>query len=80
MEMCDQCDMKTKWKGSLKQHIESVHGDVRYSCDLCNYKAKWKVSLKAHLESLHGDVRYSCDHCDYFIANIISFNYRSSYF
>ena len=46
LHSCDQCDLKTKWKGSLKQHIESVHGDVRYSCDLSDYKATQKGSLK----------------------------------
>ena len=25
---CDKCDCKSKWKGYLKKHIESVHGDV----------------------------------------------------
>ena len=43
---CDLCDFKSKWKGSLKTHIESVHGDVRYSCDQCDYKTKWKYGLK----------------------------------
>ena len=52
--------LKTIWKGNLKQHIDSVHGDVRYSCDLCDYKARWKGNLKKHIDSVHGDVRYSC--------------------
>ena len=43
---CDQCDYMAGWKGSLKTHIDSVHGNVQYSCDHCDYKAKWKQQLK----------------------------------
>ena len=43
---CDQCDFKSQWKGNLKQHIDSVHGDVLHSCDQCDQKANWKGTLK----------------------------------
>ena len=62
---CDQCDYKTTHKGTLKTHVNTVHGNVRYSCDQCDYKATRKQSLKTHIDSVHGNVRYSCDKCDY---------------
>ena len=61
---CDQCDYKATHKGSLKRHIESVHGDKQYPCDKCDYKTAWKGNLKTHIDSVHGDVRYTCDQCD----------------
>ena len=62
---CDQCIYKSTKKGSLINHIESIHGSVTY---LCNYKAtqigilKGKLNLhmaknmgnlKKHIESIH---------------------------
>lgn len=35
---CNVCNYKTKLKGSMKQHNESIHGSTFYSCDQCNYK------------------------------------------
>ena len=61
---CDQCDCKLKWKGDLKKHKESVHGDVWYYCDQCEYQATQKGNLKTHIDSVHGDVRYTCYQCD----------------
>ena len=62
---CDQCDYKTTWKGSLKRHIDAIHGDVRYTCNQCDYKATQKGNLKRHIDSVHGDVIYTCDQCHY---------------
>ena len=50
---CDQCDYKATHKGSLKRHIESVHGDKQYPCDKCDYKTAWKGNLKTHIDSVH---------------------------
>ena len=62
---CDQCDFKSKWKGSVKKHIDSVHIDMRYSCDQCDYKAAQKGTLDRHIDSVHGDVCHwhICDQC-----------------
>ena len=57
---CDQCDFKSQWKGNLKKHIDSIHGNVSYTCDLCDYKTKRKRNIKRHKDSVHGDVRYAC--------------------
>ena len=70
---CDQCIYKSTKKGSLINHIESIHGSVTYLCDQCNYKAtqigilkgklnlhmeKHMGNLKKHIESIHEKVTY----------------------
>ena len=52
-------------KGHLKRHVDSVHGDVRYTCDQCAYKEAWKCDLKRHIDSVYEEVQYSCYKCDY---------------
>ena len=45
-------------------HIDSDHGNVRYSCNQCDFKAKWKQSFKEHIDSVRENVQYSCNQCD----------------
>jgi len=45
-------------------HIDSVHGNVRYSCNQCDFKATWKQSLKEHIDSVQENVQCSCNQCD----------------
>ena len=76
---CDQCGYKSKRKGDLKKHIDSVHGEVRYSCDQCDYKATQKRSLKKHIDAVHEGVWHKTKrkdnlkrHIDYDCAVAIS--------
>ena len=46
---CDLCEYKSKSKGGLQGHIESIHGNVIYPCEQCEYIAKQKEHLKRHI-------------------------------
>ena len=58
---CNVCNYKTKLKGSMKQHNESIHGSTFYSCDQCNYKFWMKEWLNAHIRVSHEETCYTCD-------------------
>merc|ERR1711874_266134 len=63
---CDECDYKTKWKGALKIHKDTAHGDRWIHCDKCDFKAIQKGDLKRHVQAVHEDnYDYLCDQCDY---------------
>ena len=64
---CDECDMKTVRRSSLKTHKDSIHGGIRYECDKCDYKATKLGNLRRHKHVKHEDPKYSyfCNHCEY---------------
>ena len=62
---CDICELKTKEKRHLLEHIKSKHEGVRFPCDKCDYEAAYKSSLRTHIKSKHEDVSFPCDICDY---------------
>ena len=48
----------------LKEHIKSVHENVRYNCDKCGKSYSQKGTLTKHIQSVHEHIRYKCDKCD----------------
>ena len=53
---CNQCDFKTKYKSSLKQHVKSKHEEayhkgICYSCDQCDFKATHKSSRSRNTDA-----------------------------
>ena len=61
----DQCNYKATEKGSLRQHIKSIHEGKQYPCVKCDYKATERGSLRQHIKSIHEGERYPCKKCDY---------------
>ena len=54
---CDECDYSTENKQLLKNHVASVHKNIRhYRCSLCDYKSFYNQSVKYHIESKHKDI------------------------
>ena len=60
-----KCDYKATERGSLSQHIKSIHEGERYPCEKCDYKATQKGSLRQYIKSIHEGEQYPCVKCDY---------------
>jgi len=52
----NECDFKTKRKGHLKKHTETIHEGFQYACDQCEYK--WIIE-KAKSETAGSPCRLS---------------------
>ena len=52
---CNYCDHVTNRKGSLKQHIDAVHLNIKGSwpCDECNFVFTNKGSVTTHKKRVH---------------------------
>ena len=48
----------------LKEHIKSVHENVRYNCDKCGKSFSQKGTLNSHIQGVHENIRYNCEKCD----------------
>ena len=62
---CDICSRSYKSKGTLTQHIQSVHKGLKYPCDQCVYQATRKGDLLTHIRSVHEKVKYPCNQCQH---------------
>ena len=62
---CELCGKYFKTKGSLRRHVESVHGSPKHPCDMCIYQAPNKDSLNRHKNALHKKVKFSCNQCNH---------------
>ena len=55
---CKHCNNNFNSKGSLLNHIKSVHSGIKYHCTHCNYGANQKGSLKRHQNVVHEGIKY----------------------
>ena len=66
---CHFCDYRAKLKGSLKNHILTVHtADALFKCELCDYCSKAKNLLFLHMRSKHNTGPQKlivCPKCDF---------------
>ena len=62
---CIQCEYKTAVKGTLKQHIQSIHEGIKYPCNHCDHEATQRGNLQTHIQSKHEGIKYPCNQCDY---------------
>ena len=60
---CDMCDFTTRWKLSIKRHIEEVHKLIKYPCDKCEYQATQVSNLIRHKQAIHEGKSFRCDLC-----------------
>ncbi|XP_071806934.1 uncharacterized protein [Asterias amurensis] len=64
---CTQCNFKTQWKSSLKNHVNTKHNGKEsleyFKCSQCEFKTKSKFYIKRH-ENTHSDDRpFICEIC-----------------
>ena len=60
---CQECDYIGSWPSHMKQHMQNVHGGLKYDCANCDYKSGDKSNLKRHIEKIHLGVTYTCELC-----------------
>jgi len=53
--ICNICDHRVSWKGSLTRHMLLAHGTetTKFSCDKCDYEGNRADNLKAHKKAVH---------------------------
>ena len=60
---CNQCDKSYTQRGTLNQHIETIHQFVKHQCAKCGMIFKKRQSLRNHLKFQHGEEKNKCDVC-----------------
>ena len=65
---CKECDFRTKYSQTLKQHVQKNHGSSNvklHECDICQTKFSDIGSLNTHIKELHQSQKTEhCDVCD----------------
>ena len=62
-ENCRIC-FKPLSKKSLKEHIQSVHSDIKFKCDICQKEFSLERNLKKHRKAVHYEkFQVNCDIC-----------------
>ena len=51
---CEECNKTFKFRGTLINHINGEHNNVRFNCEICGKKFKRKEQLKGHIQNIHG--------------------------
>ena len=62
---CEYCAFSTRYKQTLKAHVDSKHFGVKFNCNQCDSVFSTKQALDQHVNKLHLGVSYKCDQCDY---------------
>ena len=77
---CGQCVYSTAWRGSLRRHLLTVHGDDSkpHECNQCPAAFKIKNQLTIHIATAHENIRFQCDFCekDYSRKELLSVHLR----
>ena len=61
---CDKCDQKYASINSLRNHVRTVHENIRFSCSLCKMTFNNVQTLQSHNVTKHStDKRYECKVC-----------------
>ena len=50
---CAVCDKKTRFKNSIRRHIEGIHFSRTYTCELCQEVFKARYMLTRHIAKYH---------------------------
>jgi hypothetical protein len=62
---CPICEFCSSSRGNLSQHVNSLHGKIRYQCSCCPFSTSTAINLSRHVRTVHEGVRLSCDSCAY---------------
>ncbi|CAH1392143.1 unnamed protein product [Nezara viridula] len=64
---CSFCHLRTKWAGSLRNHIFAVHMKEKpHNCPICKYKSAARYSIMRHIKAVHmKDKPHLCPVCPY---------------
>ena len=50
---CEHCDRIFGHRGQFKEHVDSVHLNIKYTCEVCQKSFKRFRNLKAHKRVAH---------------------------
>ena len=50
---CNQCDYRATRRQSLKQHVESMHENVKFKCPNCDKAYSNKTHMLNHKKATH---------------------------
>lgn len=62
---CEYCAFSTRYKHTLKAHVDGKHFGVKFNCDQCNSLFSNKQHRDQHVKKVHLGVSYKCNQCDY---------------
>ena len=72
---CQLCTRTYQRKDLLKQHLETIHGNLKHPCSKCEFNTKWRTSLERHIRTIHdtGNTRTkrikTCNLCGFKTGN-----------
>ena len=61
--ICEYCSKQFSSQSNLRNHVNTVHSDVRFSCPHCDKVFKTRYGVKIHLRIHTGERPYVCSHC-----------------
>jgi uncharacterized Zn-finger protein len=60
---CKDCTFETTSRGSIANHLKSVHMGIKYPCRQCDYQATTNASLTRHQQAVHMGRKHPCQEC-----------------
>ena len=60
---CNQCDKNYLKRGTLIQHIETIHHFLKHQCAKCGQIFKATQGLRTHINVQHGEEKEKCHIC-----------------
>ena len=65
MKNCDQCEYKSHWKRTIRDHKLQAHEGKLILCGQCDKKFAKNTNLNRHISFVHNGNRIKCDQCDF---------------
>ena len=62
---CHVCGIIMKSSKSMKRHILTKHGGLKFACNICSFKATQSGTLKTHIKAKHENVSFRCSRCEF---------------
>ena len=63
---CDKCDKTFHTPSGLREHIEIIHYERKFSCDICNISVASVSSMEQHvlIHQEKSDISHDCINCE----------------